>query len=72
MIKARILLALGVWMTILPYLGFPNSWKDVLTTLSGLGLILLSYLFFKDSRSVEKKEEKFDNFKENGDFNGTF
>ena len=72
MIKARIILALGIWVTILPYLGFPNSWKDVLTTLSGLGLIFLSYLFYKSFKAVEKKEESFDNFKENGDFNGTF
>jgi hypothetical protein len=69
MTKARVFLILGIWVTILPYLGFPNSWKDVLTTLSGLGLIFLSYLFYKDSGTVEKKEEKFDNFKENGDFN---
>ncbi len=69
MSKARILLILGTWVTILPYLGFPNSWKDVLYTLTGLGLIFLSYLLYRDSKMKENKEEIFDNFSENSNFN---
>jgi hypothetical protein len=67
--KARILLVLGVWMAILPFLGFPFSWKDVLTTLTGLGLIYLGYLIFLDYKKGEHKKETFDSFKENEDFN---
>jgi hypothetical protein len=66
--KARILLVLGVWMAILPFLGFPYSWKDVLTTLTGLGLIYLGYMIFLDYKTRESKKETFDSFKENGDF----
>ena len=64
--KARIFLFLGIWMTILPYLGFPYFWKDILTTLSGLGLICVSFILYKESKKEERKEEKtFDNFREN-------
>lgn len=63
--KARILLIFGVWVTVLPYLGFPYSWKNVLFTLSGIGLIYFSYTLYKESRTKEVKTEVFDNFSEN-------
>lgn len=64
--KARILLVLGIWIMILPYLGFPYSWKNILTTLSGLGLIYVSFILYKESKTREvKKEKTFDNFSEN-------
>ena len=65
MYKARILLALGTWMAILPYLGFPYSWKDILTTVTGLVVIYISYLLYKDNKI---KEKTFDNFSENDNF----
>jgi cbb3-type cytochrome oxidase subunit 3 len=67
--KARILLVLGVWITILPYLGFPYSWQDALTALTGLVFICLSYFLYKNYKATEYKEKTFDNFKENDDFN---
>lgn len=68
--KAYTLLIMGVWVAVLPYLGFPRSWKDLLMTLSGLGIIYISYVFFKESKMNEVKEEKtFDNFSENKFFN---
>lgn len=64
--KAWILLVLGIWITILPYLGFPYSWKDVLTALTGIGIIYVSFVLYKESKTKEKKEEeRFDNFSEN-------
>lgn len=66
--KARTLLILGVCMAILPYLGFPYSWKDVLFTISGFVLIFFSYLFYADYKKSEKKEKTFDNFRENSNF----
>ncbi|MFA6177537.1 MAG: hypothetical protein WC694_01425 [Candidatus Paceibacterota bacterium] len=64
--KARIFLILGIWITILPYLGFPYSWKDILTTLSGLGIIFGSYLLYKESKKEGiGKGKTFDNFREN-------
>ena len=68
--KAWTLLILGVWVAILPYLGFPYSWTDILITLSGLGLIYVSFMLYKESKIKEIKEEKtFDNFSENKFFN---
>ena len=74
--KERILLLLGVWVTILPYLGFPISWKDTLVTLTGLGLIGFAYFLYNQIKKIEKKNEKenkinektFDNFVENNNF----
>ncbi|HTE48954.1 MAG TPA: hypothetical protein VK675_03550 [Candidatus Paceibacterota bacterium] len=64
--KAYILLILGIWVTVLPYLGFPYSWKDILMNLTGLSLIYLSFKLYKESKIKEIKEEKiFDNFSEN-------
>ena len=64
--KAYILLILGIWLAILPYLGFPYSWKDVLGSLTGLGLIYFSYVLYTEFREKDKKT--FDNFRENTDF----
>ena len=66
--KARILLILGIWVAILPYLGFPYSWKNILFTLSGLGLVYLSYILYLESKIGETEEKSSDNFSENGDF----
>ena len=64
--RAYILLALGVWIAVLPYLGFPYSWKDVLFTLSGLVLCYFSYILYRESKIVAViEEEVFDNFSEN-------
>lgn len=65
--KARILLILGIWVAILPYLGFPYSWKDTLGTLTGLGLIYFSYVLYKEFK-VKDEGKKFDSFRENKDF----
>ena len=68
--KARILLILGIWISVLPYLGFPRSWKNILMTLSGFGLIYISFILYKESKIGEIREEKtFDNFSENKFFN---
>ncbi len=64
--KAYILLMFGVWVAIIPYLGFSYSFKNILETLSGLGLIFASYLLYREQKKKEiKKESIFDNFKEN-------
>ncbi|OGI94826.1 hypothetical protein A3A03_01450 [Candidatus Nomurabacteria bacterium RIFCSPLOWO2_01_FULL_40_18] len=68
--KAYIFLILGVWLAVLPYLGFPYSGKDILTSLSGLVIILMSFVVYKESKSKEiKKEKTFENFSENKPLN---
>lgn len=66
--RARIFLFLGLWVAILPYLGFPNSWKNVLFTLSGLGLVYISFMFYREHKKREKQAKTFDNFSENDNF----
>ena len=64
--KVYLLLILGNWLVILPYLGFPYSWKSALTIITGFGLIYISYIFYKEYKAKEiKKEKTFDNFSEN-------
>lgn len=64
--KERILLFLGVWVAVLPFLGFPYSWKNVLFTVSGLVIVYYSYMLHKKYKVKDNKEEKtFDNFTEN-------
>jgi len=68
MSKVKIIFALGVWVAILPYLGFPFSFKNVLFSVTGLGIIYLGYLLYNDSKAGETKEEIFENFSENSNF----
>jgi len=66
--KARIFFFLGIWLALLPYLGFPSLWKSVLTTLSGLWLIYLGYMLYRESKAKESNVRTFDNFSENESF----
>ncbi len=65
MSRARILLILGVWVAVLPYLGFPLFWKDTLLTASGLALMYFSFLFYRESKMADGSVRNFDNFSEN-------
>lgn len=68
MSKTRILVILGVWVSVLPYLGFPYSLKNLLLTLSGFGIIYVSYLLYGETKTEAKEKETFENFSENKDF----
>ncbi len=59
----RILLISGVWIAVLPYLGFPIFWKNILITLTGLGAVYLGYLLYKKEKTGTA--ETYDNFSEN-------
>jgi amino acid permease len=59
------LLFLGLWVAILPYLGFSHSWKDILFTLTGLVLVAVSYMLYKEARAKEPKVKEYENFSEN-------
>ena len=64
----RKLFIFGVIIAVLPYLGFPYFWKNVLFTLLGMGLAVFAYLLHRDARKKNVKEKTFDNFSENSDF----
>jgi hypothetical protein len=55
--KEKTLLALGVWVAILPFLGFPNFWRDIFFVLTGCLLIYLKYNFDLEDRNWRPKKE---------------
>ncbi len=67
--KARTLFIFGVWIAVLPYLGFPSFWRNILFTLSGLILIYFGYaMYHENSKKKISQRKTFDNFSENHDF----
>ena len=64
---ARTLLILGIWIAILPYLGFPYSWKQFLFSFSGLVVMYIAYLLYKKEKiDINNTTSiQFDNFSEN-------
>ena len=66
--KAYTFLILGIWIAVLPYLGFPYSWKNIIFTVTGLGIIYMSFVLYKESKIKKKEEKTFDNFSENNNF----
>ncbi len=66
--NARTLLILGIWVAILPYLGFPLLIKNILFSVSGLVLVYLSYILYADHRSKEKVTKVFETFSESNHF----
>jgi len=69
--KERIILFLGIWIIILPFLGFPNTWDKVLFVITGLTISFVAYLFFRQKQRQKKyldinndviNHEKKDNF----------
>lgn len=66
--NARTLLILGIWVAILPYLGFPILIKNILFSVSGLVLVYFSYILYAEVKSKSKVEKIFDSFSENNPF----
>lgn len=60
MSKHRILVFTGLWIMILPFLGFPRGLKNTLFVITGSALILLAYAFKRRRRiqRLRKNEER--------------
>lgn len=67
MLKARMVLTLGIWVAVLPYLGFPFYIKNILFVITGLLFIYLSFVLYKEYKE-KNGGDVFDNFSENKDF----
>jgi len=68
--KEKTLFLLGVWVMILPYLGFPSNWRKVLFLITGLAIVYLAYLFYLETRTrlskIIKQDKNFvDSIEEN-------
>ncbi|MDQ3076350.1 MAG: hypothetical protein M3Q34_04470 [bacterium] len=63
---ARAVLILGIWVAVLPYLGFPVVIKNILFVITGFILIYFSLIFYKQAVRLRKKEVRtFDTYSEN-------
>lgn len=64
--KEKTLFLFGIWVMILPFLGFPNSWRKTLFFITGLALIYLAYQFYLETKIRLSKTVKQDkNFVDN-------
>ncbi|MFA6386222.1 MAG: hypothetical protein WCW04_00415 [Candidatus Paceibacterota bacterium] len=57
MTKERKLFLIGIWVAILPFLGFFESWRKILFVLTGIGIIYLAYLFYNEAKARNSKDE---------------
>jgi len=55
--KEKTLFIIGIWVALLPYLGFYESWRKGLFMITGAGLIYLAYLFYSETKARLSKEE---------------
>lgn len=55
--KEKTLFIIGLWIIVLPFLGFPGTWKTVILILTGLSLIYLGYLFYVEAKHYLSKNE---------------
>ena len=68
MIHRKSTFFLGLFIFIIPFLGLPSSWRMMLITLSGLGLLLLSIkvnLPKKNTKGRTRREKSTPVFVEN-------
>jgi len=49
MAKQKIIFFLGIWVAILPFLGFPGAWKQIFFLITGVALAYLGYLLNRES-----------------------
>ena len=63
------LIILGVWIAIVPFLGFPGVWKTAIFVISGLAVVLLAILWRHEllySNGVNAEEKNNGVYVENG------
>ncbi len=55
--KERTLFIIGLWIIILPFTGFPPSWKTFFFVITGISIIYLAYLFYTQIKNNMPKVE---------------
>jgi len=60
-LKQKAILIVGIWVAILPFLGFPSSWKRFFFFLSGLLLIYIAYLLHREGKRPAAPKTYVDN-----------
>lgn len=54
--KEKTLFIIGLWIIILPFLGFPNTWRKVLFIITGLAIMYMAYLFYLEYKKRLPKD----------------
>ena len=54
--KEKTLLIIGVWVAILPFLGFTNNMRKVLFLITGIAIMYLAYLFYLEFKVRTEKD----------------
>lgn len=44
--KEKTLFIIGIWIAVLPFLGFPVNWRKILFLITGLSIMYIAYLFY--------------------------
>jgi len=66
--KEKTLFIIGLWVMVLPFLGFPNLWREILFLMTGLAIIYMGYLFYLETRArLAKGSEQSKTFVDNID-----
>lgn len=66
--RAKTFFILGIWVAVLPYLGFPYIWKNILFSISGVILSIMGFMIYREHRAMQNDGGTFDNFSENQNF----
>jgi hypothetical protein len=52
--QEKIIIGLGVWLAVLPFTGFPRSWKMVITVISGLAVVYVGALIWRKAKLLQQ------------------
>jgi hypothetical protein len=64
--KEKTLFIIAIWVAILPYLGFYESWRKLLFIITAVGIFYLAYLFNIEARArINKEENRIKSFVDN-------
>ena len=64
--KERTVLIFGIFVALLPYMGFYESWRKILFMISGLSIVYLAYLFYVEAKArLDKDDNKIKSFIDN-------
>ena len=55
--KEKTLLIIGIWVSILPFLGFPDTWRKIFFIITGFAIIYLSYLYYEQVKAAISRDD---------------
>jgi len=64
--KQRTIFILGIITAIMPFLGFPNSWRKLFFVLLGLSISYFAYLLYMEKKGVVSiKQDRSNTYTDN-------